>query len=616
MSSSSRLAITLLAAFSFSSSTLSARESAGAFDERLSPVITAAKTGEKVRFQSTASVCQIRVQIFSAAGNALFDSAWRDGNVLDWTIELPGQPLTGESYRCVVTVKDLDGQATEKEATMIAHEGAFSFEQRVAPGGITIIGADDAGPKITLLAHDGEKGAVVTTAGDLSFRFGNFLAGKDSEGMRLTPDGRLTVTSILFSDGTILTSERGHLLTRQNARTDRAAAPVMPDIIAQGARSSSKLTPKPNFAPGHQFVVGDTGVTIGTTNPAYKLDVAGPVNTATRYDFGGVPFALPFGTFNTFLGLTAGNLTMTGGYNTATGYAALASNTTGYTNTASGMQALANNTTGYSNTASGYEALYSTTTASNDTASGYQALYSNTTGIQNTASGYRALFSNTGGGYNTANGSEALQSNTIGNFNVAVGFQALMANTGNLNIAIGNNAGSSLTTGDLNIDIGAVGAAAEANTIRIGAIGNQTRAFIAGIRGVTTPNANAVAVLIDNNGQLGTISSSRRYKFDISDIGQATNGLMRLRPVSFRYLAHGDRAPVQYGLIAEEVAAVYPEMVALDDDGQPDTVMYQFLAPMLLNEVQKQHRQIEEQQKKIETLEQRLEALERAGHSR
>jgi hypothetical protein len=120
---------------------------------------------------------------------------------------------------------------------------------------------------------------------------------------------------------------------------------------------------------------------------------------------------------------------------------------------------------------------------------------------------------------------------------------------------------------------------------------------------VTTGGA-AVAVVVDSNGQLGTASSSRRFKFDIASMGDATDGLMRLRPVRFRYLAHGDNAPVQYGLIAEEVAEVYPELVARNKDGEVETVMYQFLAPMLLNEVQKQ-------QKTIDRLEQRLEALEK-----
>jgi Chaperone of endosialidase len=177
-------------------------------------------------------------------------------------------------------------------------------------------------------------------------------------------------------------------------------------------------------------------------------------------------------------------------------------------------------------------------------------------------------------------------------------------------------AGSNIATGNYNIDIANPGVSDESNTIRVGDV--QTRTFIAGIRGVTTAGS-AIPVLIDSNGQLGTASSSRRYKFDISDMEHATDDLMRLRPVTFRYLAHGDNAPLQYSLIAEEVADVYPDLVARNKDGEVETVMYQFLAPMLLNEVQKQRREIDEQRKTIETLNttlgrllQRVELLESA----
>jgi trimeric autotransporter adhesin len=239
------------------------------------------------------------------------------------------------------------------------------------------------------------------------------------------------------------------------------------------------------------------------------------------------------------------------------------------------------------------------------------------TGAQNTAGGAVALQNNTTGSDNTATGFTALQINTTGNDNTANGFEALVNNTtGSNNIAIGSFAGFNLTTGSNNIDVGNQGVTAEANTIRIGTSGTQTRAFIAGISGVTTGGA-AVAVLVDANGQLGTASSSRRYKFDISDMGESTASLMRLRPVTFRYLAHGDGAPLQYGLIAEEVAEVNPELVTRDKDGQPETVMYQFLAPMLLNEVQKQQRLILDQQTILDdqraentALRQRIERLE------
>jgi hypothetical protein len=186
--------------------------------------------------------------------------------------------------------------------------------------------------------------------------------------------------------------------------------------------------------------------------------------------------------------------------------------------------------------------------------------------------------------------------------------------SGGANIAVGDYAGYNLSTGSSNIDIGNLGVPGDGNTIRIGGGnqigGNQTRAFIAGIRGVTTGAADAIAVVIDSNSQLGTVSSSRRYKSDIASIGDATDGLMRLRPVTFRYLKYGENGPLQYGLIAEEVAEVYPELVARNKEGEVETVMYQFLAPMLLNEVQKQHGRIEEQQSENKALGQRTAELQ------
>jgi hypothetical protein len=216
----------------------------------------------------------------------------------------------------------------------------------------------------------------------------------------------------------------------------------------------------------------------------------------------------------------------------------------------------------------------------------------------NTASGYQALFSNTTGGYNTASGVDALFSNTTGYQNTASGANALYSNTiGVNNIAVGSSAGYNLTTGNSNIDIGNFGVAAESATTRIGSAGDQTRTFIAGIRGVTTGSANAIPVVIDSNGQLGTISSSRRYKDDIADMDEASAALMKLRPVTFHYKSDKNPAgrTLQYGLIAEEVAEVYPGLVAHSADGKIETVMYQFLPAMLLNEYQKQQRTIEAQ---------------------
>lgn len=251
-----------------------------------------------------------------------------------------------------------------------------------------------------------------------------------------------------------------------------------------------------------------------------------------------------------------------------------------------------------------------------NTAAGWDALHADTTGGSNAAFGYLSLFQNTTGDSNTAVGPWSLYSNTTGGENVAVGLQAgYRVTSGTSNTAIGVNAGYDLTTGSYNIDIGAqvTGSASDSGVIRIGGAPNQTSIYVAGIYGVTTGTTGA-EVYVDSVGQLGTKSSSIRYKEDVQDMDDASDGLFQLRPVTFRYkqpLADGSK-PIDYGLIAEEVADVYPEMVSRNTNGQVETVQYSKLTPMLLNEVQKQHQLIEQQAESIQLLEKRLAALESA----
>jgi uncharacterized coiled-coil protein SlyX len=240
---------------------------------------------------------------------------------------------------------------------------------------------------------------------------------------------------------------------------------------------------------------------------------------------------------------------------------------------------------------------------------GWSALGANTSS-GNTAVGAAALFSNTTGSSNTAVGSSALSMNTAAE-NTAVGAFALSAATGGSNIAIGTAAGSNLTTGSNNIYIGDVGLSAEAGTIKIGVVGLQTKAFIRGIRGVSTGVGDAIAVLIDSAGQLGTVSSSRRFKEDIQDMSEASRRLMQLRPVTFRYkkpYADGSQ-PIQYGLIAEEVAETFPELAAYGADGQVETVQYHILPSLLLNEVQRQQADLSAQKAKLSEQEAAIAAL-------
>jgi hypothetical protein len=333
---------------------------------------------------------------------------------------------------------------------------------------------------------------------------------------------------------------------------------------------------------------------------------------------------------NTFLGEDALTNDTTGHQNTAMGYKALYSNTLGSQNTAIGAYSLFTAPVGNSNTAIGNAALFNDTFGVNNVAIGASALYYNTTGYQNTATGTLALRTNTTGYNNTANGYFALQSNTAGNSNAATGFFALVNNstgnnntadgfnalygntTGNNNIALGFQAGQNLTTGDNNIDIGNVGVANESGIIRIGTTGTQTATFIAGIRGV--PISGGTEVGVNSSGQLGVRASSARYKDAIKPMDKASEAILALKPVTFRYKHKLDPKGIpQFGLVAEDVEKVNPDLVARDDEGKPYTVRYEAVNAMLLNEFLKEHAKVEqlkkdfeskflEQQKQIETL--------------
>ena len=309
-------------------------------------------------------------------------------------------------------------------------------------------------------------------------------------------------------------------------------------------------------------------------------------------------------------------------FNTSVGISALSSNTTGNLNTAVGDRALLANTEGYNNTASGKNTLRDNTNGYYNTATGANALRLNTEGFSNTANGAGALYSNigssTGGNFNTAIGSGALYDNNTGYGNTAIGSSALRDNTaGYHNTSVGVSAGEygSAFTGSNNIYIGfnvVPGAADESDTIRIGRTGSsgQTRTHIAGVYGITI--SGGTEVYVNSSGRLGTILSSRRYKEDIVEMGDASSNLMKLRPVSFRYRPeYADEPRVrQHGLIAEEVAEVYPELVVYDPEtGRPQTVSYHLVNAMLLNEVQKQQRKIAAQEKDMNALKKEVSLL-------
>lgn len=320
---------------------------------------------------------------------------------------------------------------------------------------------------------------------------------------------------------------------------------------------------------------------------------------------------------NTAVGSEALVANTTGTNNTATGHAALMGSiisgkiNSGGNNTGDGEEALTSILDGYDNTATGYRALLSMISGSNNTATGSQAMRynsgsfntaigmealrgginpNNNQGNFNTATGYWALYSNAGGGANTADGFNALVTNIWGWNNTASGCYALLNTTGSFNIGLGQHAGSKLTTGSWNIDIGNQGVVGEAQTIRIGD-NNQKRTFIAGI--YQTPVTNAPQpVFIDSNGQLGAPTSSQRFKKDIKPMEDSSDALLALKPVTFRYKNDGTDTP-QFGLIAEQVEKVAPDLVVRDADGKVFSVRYDAVNAMLLNEFLKEHGKVE-----------------------
>jgi len=366
----------------------------------------------------------------------------------------------------------------------------------------------------------------------------------------------------------------------------------------------------------------------------------------------------------------------TGYYNTSVGFGSLTRNTTGYQNTASGVVALWNNITGNNNIATGFEALYGNTSGSYNTASGHYVMsasgtgwsntatggfalnangsgnentasgflslscshnanyntasgayalsggsfdfsqifpicsYTGTGGSANTADGFQALNANTSGEYGTASGYQALHSNTTGNQNTAFGAGALSSNiTGGNNIALGFYAGANIVEGYRNIDIGNSGVASDAGIIRIGTSTEQSAAYIAGIAGSKVTGS---AVYVTSTGQLGVLASSERYKTGIAPMGPSTDKLRQLRPVTFRLKSDPD-STIQYGLIAEEVAKVYPELVVRDEKGKIQGVRYEELAPMLLNEAQQQRQEIGQLKRQLRQLQAALANLQSEG---
>ena len=302
--------------------------------------------------------------------------------------------------------------------------------------------------------------------------------------------------------------------------------------------------------------------------------------------------SLTSGVSNTAVGFATLFSTTAGSKNTANGFGALGSNTSGSNNTANGFGALLLNSTGVSNTAIGFEALFTNSTGFENAATGLRTLFANTTGFHNTADGFSALLRNTTGNHNTANGDDALGNNRTGSFNTADGAHSLENSTiGSGNTALGFGAGDNVTTASNVISIGSgVPAANVSNSCYIGSIFGQT-------------SPGGAAVFINSSGKLGTITSSRRFKEEINPMEQTSEALFALKPVTFRYKKQIDPAGThQFGLVAEEVEKVNPDLVVRDQEGKPYTVRYDAVNAMLLNEFLKEHRTVRELEQKITAL--------------
>ena len=379
------------------------------------------------------------------------------------------------------------------------------------------------------------------------------------------------------------------------------------------------------LAPMARAVGPDTDGTLPGSNNGEGIGVlvsrtTGVWNTGTGFE---ALSQLTAGNQNTATGLRALTSDTNGGFNTATGVLSLFSNTSGFFNSATGAYSLANNTTGLRNTALGYAALYRNAGGEDNTAVGFaalyhnsvfassncafgksalfnnlkaetnnafgvEALYNNLTGEPNNAFGTGALFANTEGSSNNAFGHDALRNNVDGEWNNAFGFEALKTNvSGSFNTAIGDSAGFDIT-GDGNVCIGegVPGVAGESNTTRI--------------RNIYASVTSGRAVYVNSDNKLGTLVSSRRYKNEIKPMDKASEAILALKPVMFRYKQEIDPTPIpQFGLIAEEVAEENSDLVTRDADGKPETVRYEAVNAMLLNEFLKQHRAVQEQNRRI-----------------
>jgi len=521
-----------------------------------------------------------------------------------------GQLMTGVNQNGTVTCQGVTGGAGGDITAVTAGTGLLG-------GGLTgdvslavNFGGSGLGAAVARADHTHEPNntrniAIGSSALPVNTGMDNLAIGANAMQNNTTGGGNIAIGSFSLRFGTA---------TQSNIAIGQAALES-----TTGSRNTAV-----GFFAGRLTTTGTGNVALGAN--ALDANVGGTDNTAVGVDALGTSAS---GGQNTAVGARALE-SSTGSFgNTAVGANALSDNSQGSDNTAVGEGALANNTTASSNAALGVSALYTNTTGAYNVALGRDAMYSNISGAENTAVGHSALTSSETTSFNTAVGAAALE-NVYGTSNTGVGRRALwLASTGNANtaagagtldaltagsnnvavgtdalgevttasgnIGIGANAGSGLLTGSGNIYIGsAAGTGGEASTIRIGAL--QSNTYLAGISGATS--SSGIPVYVNAAGKLGTATSSARFKEQIAPVGETQHARVQaLRPVSFVYKPEFDDGArqIQYGLIAEEVAETFPELLVLDAEGRPLTVRYHLLTPLLLAEVQRLERERREQ---------------------
>ena len=566
---------------------------------------TATAYSDVIRFAAN-GVGSLQIRIYDMSENELWDSGQVTMDYADWdrTNEWGERLANGYYIYFVQGWSNADELVLAKTGKVVLLPGDQVQLQSAPSVSAPVTGDGDSSPWRDSPIQLGPMAVDVDHSSE-SWAFGQVGIGTTNPSAALTVNGNINFSSagdirqdtsagsdnryVRVYGGGLATETRGagFGLYGNNFTNYAGTMLVQAGNVDNGGTYDGRI----RFSAGNvdrMTILRSGNVGIGTTSPNEQLEITGnlrlPATTATTGIIyaAGNRFIHSYGSFNTFVGEYAGNFTLSGGFNTGVGNWALGNNS-GAGNTAVGAAALSGNQGGGSNTALGREALTTNTSGSSNTAAGSHALYDNTTGAQNTAVGDDAL-RNSGGGNNTA---------------------------------LGYAAGSALTSGSYNIYIGNSGTSSESNTIRIGSAANQTKAFIAGVSGVLVTGGSTV--YIDGNGQLGNlIASSRRFKHQIEGLGSRSRVIYDLNPVSFLYNGELDsEGQTQYGLIAEEVAEAAPDLVIYDEAGQPLSVRYEQLVPLLLNELQvknakdeAQQAQIDAQQDQIDQLLARLGSLE------